>query len=110
MSSIAIGLNKGFQITKIDRRPKVAKTKGVRGPRAKLAKEVAREISGYAPYEKRVMEYLRNGLDKRALRLARKRLGTHQRGKRKREELQDAVRQQTLAAQSAKKDEAKDDE
>jgi large subunit ribosomal protein L36e len=105
---IALGLKKGFQITKVDKRRKVAATKGKRGPRSKLAREVAREVSGWAPYEKRVMEYLRNGLDKRALRLARRRLGTHQRGKRKRDELADAIRQEALLKQLKKDQKEKD--
>ena len=44
------------------------------GKRRKLAKHIIREISGFAPYERRVMELLRNGLDKRALKLAKKRV------------------------------------
>jgi large subunit ribosomal protein L36e len=42
---------------------------------------------GYAPYEKRIMELLRLSRDRRALRFAKRRLGTHRRAIRKREEL-----------------------
>jgi Ribosomal protein L36e len=38
-------------------------------------KDVIREVSGYAPYEKRIIELMRNQLDKRALRFAKKRVG-----------------------------------
>jgi hypothetical protein len=31
-------------------------------------------VAGFAPYEKRVMEFLRNGKDKRARKLAKKRV------------------------------------
>ncbi len=50
-------------------------------------KQIVREVCGFAPYEKRVIELLRTELDKRALRFAKKRLGSHQRAKRKREEV-----------------------
>ena len=39
-----------------------------------IVKEVIREVTGYAPYEKRILELLRNGLDKKALRLAKRRV------------------------------------
>merc|ERR1712217_499075 len=67
--------------------------KGVRGKRATLAKEVAREVCGFAPYEKRAIELLRNGLDKRALRICKRKLGTHTRGKSKVEDLGRFARQ-----------------
>lgn len=35
---------------------------------------------GFAPYEKRAMEVLKLGKEKRAQRFCKKRLGTHQRG------------------------------
>jgi large subunit ribosomal protein L36e len=41
-----------------------------------------------APYERRVIELLRNSKDKRARKLAKKRLGTFGRAKRKVDELQ----------------------
>jgi large subunit ribosomal protein L36e len=44
------------------------------GKRRAVAREVAREVAGFAPYERRIMELLRNNLDKRALRLAKRRV------------------------------------
>merc|ERR1711934_115215 len=83
---IAIGLkgSRGFQVTKIDKKRGRAAIK--RGPQFGLVSEVIREVTGFAPYEKRVAEFLKNGLDKRALRLASRRLGSFQRGKIMREE------------------------
>jgi large subunit ribosomal protein L36e len=46
-----------------------------------------REVVGFAPYERRVMELLKNSKDKRARKLAKRRLGTLLRAKRKVEEL-----------------------
>jgi hypothetical protein len=48
--------------------------------RVKFIREIVNEVMGFAPYEKRVMEVLKLGKEKRAQRLAKKRLGTHQRG------------------------------
>jgi hypothetical protein len=44
------------------------------GKGRRLAKELIREVCGYAPYERRIMELCRNGLDKRALKLAKKKV------------------------------------
>ena len=50
-------------------------------------RDLMRDVTGFAPYEKRVMELLKLNKDKRALKFCKKRLGTHTRGKRKREEI-----------------------
>merc|ERR1719162_170911 len=47
---------------------------------------------GLAPYEKRIIEVLKVGKDKRALRIAKKKLGSHQRGVKKKAELQEYMR------------------
>lgn len=52
-----------------------------------LYQEVTREVAGFAPYERRLIDLCRNNLDKRALRLAKRKLGTHRRAKKKREEM-----------------------
>lgn len=64
------------------------------GQRTKFVRSLVREVVGYAPYEKRIMELLKVGKDKRALKLAKKKLGTHKRGKNKREEMTGALRKQ----------------
>jgi len=98
---------RGHRTTLIARKHRVGSRKGLRrSSRAKLVSEVIREVSGYAPYEKRIMELLKNGLDKRALRAAKRRLGSHQRAKAKREQLAEVIRQQNVAKQRKLADKA----
>lgn len=53
----------------------------------KFVRDLVREVVGHAPYERRCMELLKVSKDKRALKFLKRRLGTHIRAKRKREEL-----------------------
>ncbi|KNC86964.1 50S ribosomal protein L36e [Sphaeroforma arctica JP610] len=95
--AISIGLKdtpyttKGYPVTKRETRNKRVSKKGVSSARSKFVRSVVREMVGFAPYERRIMELLRVSKDKRALKLAKKRLGTHVRGKAKREEMVDAL-------------------
>merc|ERR1712178_507570 len=87
--NLACGLNKGHKLTKLDAGRKTRPTRR-KGEATKHAKFV-REIAGFSPYERRVQELLKISKDKRALKFCKKRLGTHIRGKRKREEMQMAL-------------------
>ena len=60
--------------------------------RVSFVRNIIREVAGQAPYEKRVMELLKVGKDKRALKLCKRKLGTHLRGKNKREEMAELLR------------------
>eukprot|EP01118_Nematostelium_gracile_P000017 TRINITY_DN1001_c0_g1_i1.p1 TRINITY_DN1001_c0_g1~~TRINITY_DN1001_c0_g1_i1.p1 ORF type:complete len:122 (-),score=35.38 TRINITY_DN1001_c0_g1_i1:37-402(-) len=91
-ASISVGLNKGHLLAKRKQKERPVHRKGIQSNRQKLIKEVIRDVVGFTPYEKRLMELLRNGLDKRALKLAKRKLGTHRRGKNKWNEMQTAVR------------------
>jgi len=53
-----------------------------------FVKQVIQETVGYAPYERRIMDLLKLGNAKRALKLAKARLGTHARAKAKKDELE----------------------
>ena len=44
--------------------------------KSKLIRDIVRDVVGYAPYEKRIMELLRIAKDKRALKFAKKRVST----------------------------------
>lgn len=52
-----------------------------------FVRELVQEVMGLAPYQKRIQELLKVGRDKRALKLAKKKLGTHGRAKRCRENM-----------------------
>ena len=99
-SGIFVGLNKGFILTKPKVNPhrqKPAYRKGGLGKRVALVREVIREVSGLAPYERKMMEMIRTGVaskEKKAVKMARRRLGTHHRAQRKRDEINDLIRAQ----------------
>uniref|UniRef100_A0A7S0VG96 60S ribosomal protein L36 n=1 Tax=Hemiselmis tepida TaxID=464990 RepID=A0A7S0VG96_9CRYP len=86
MSGLAVGLKKGLLVEKRQLAPRPASRKGKLGKHVKFVREVIREIAGYSPLERRCIELLRNGRDKRCLKLCKKRLGTHKRAKSKREQ------------------------
>ena len=75
------------------------------GDRVKLIRGVVREVTGYAPYEKRLMEILRGGGNnptKKAWKFAKNRLGTHVRAKRKVAEMGDVIASAKKAEAQAK--------
>ncbi|KAK6334046.1 60S ribosomal protein L36 [Orbilia brochopaga] len=86
-SGLAIGLNKGYKVTRRDPKARISRTKGKSSKRTLFVREIVKEVAGLAPYEKRVIELIRNSKDKRARKLAKKRLGTFGRAKRKVDEL-----------------------
>ncbi len=88
-TGIAAGLNKGFVTQKIQA-TRVKKGLG----KKTLVREVIREVAGFAPYERHMMELIKIGTSgtlKRAVKFAKARLGTQLRAKRKRDELVNAL-------------------
>ncbi|XP_023016056.1 large ribosomal subunit protein eL36 [Leptinotarsa decemlineata] len=93
---IAVGLQRGHKTTKIDKKinkVRPARLKGIQTKHTKFVRDIIREVVGHAPYEKRAMELLKVSKDKRALKFLKRRLGTHIRAKRKREELSNILTQ-----------------
>ncbi|KAB8239782.1 uncharacterized protein BDW43DRAFT_296118 [Aspergillus alliaceus] len=91
-SGIVVGLNKGHKTTPLNTpKTRVSRTKGQSSRRTAFVRDIAREVVGLAPYERRIIELLRNTQDKRARKLAKKRLGTFGRGKRKVEDMQRVI-------------------
>ena len=83
--------NKGHITTRRQLKQKPSYRKGALSTNSKFVRDLIREVSGFSPYEKRVMELLKNSKDKRAKRLAKKRLGTFLRAKKKVDELQGVI-------------------
>ncbi|ERF70995.1 hypothetical protein EPUS_03274 [Endocarpon pusillum Z07020] len=90
-SNVIQGLDKGHPTTALERKLRISRTKGHLSKRTAFVREIVKEVAGLAPYERRVIELLRNGKDKRARKLAKKRLGTFGRAKRKVDELQGVI-------------------
>ncbi|KAI8589286.1 60S ribosomal protein L36 [Geranomyces variabilis] len=90
-TGIAAGINKGHITTKRDLKQKPVNRKGTLAKRTKFVRDLVREVAGYSPYEKRIMELLKNSADKRARKLAKRRLGTFGRAKRKVEEMSSVI-------------------
>ena len=66
------------------------------GKRVANIRALIREVTGLAPYEKRVVELIKSNAPKRALKYAKKRLGGHVRGKAKKDELTEVIMKGSL--------------
>ncbi|KAL2227071.1 UNVERIFIED_CONTAM: Tripeptidyl-peptidase 2 [Sesamum indicum] len=95
-SGLFVGLKKGHVVTPKELAPRPADRKGKTSKRVHFARSLIREVAGFAPYEKRITELLKVGKDKRALKVAKRKLGTHKRAKRKREEMAGALRKMSF--------------
>merc|ERR1712223_415642 len=96
--NMAVGLDKGYKTTKNTLKPRPSRRKGTQTKHVKFIRDIVREVSGFAPYERRAIELLRISKDKRALKFCKKRLGSHVRGKKKREEMSGVIQAQRKAA------------
>ncbi|CAA20698.1 60S ribosomal protein L36-A [Schizosaccharomyces pombe] len=94
---LVVGLNKGKVLTKRQLPERPSRRKGQLSKRTSFVRSIVREVAGFAPYERRVMELIRNSQDKRARKLAKKRLGTLKRAKGKIEELTSVIQSSRLA-------------
>ncbi|GAB66376.1 60S ribosomal protein L36 [Plasmodium cynomolgi strain B] len=105
-TGIAVGFNSGHVVTKRNLKKSIKKkAKSSKSQRKELINDVVREITGFSPYEKRLIELIKIGTSaatKRSLKYAKKKLGTHKRGKAKREEIQKIVIMQRRKAATEK--------
>ncbi|KUI54761.1 60S ribosomal protein L36 [Cytospora mali] len=90
-SGLVVGINKGHKTTPRVSSKRVSRMKGHLSKRTNFVRSLIKEVAGLAPYEKRIVELIRNGRDKRSRKLAKKRLGTFGRAKAKVEELQQMI-------------------
>jgi large subunit ribosomal protein L36e len=95
-SGIACGLQSGHQTQPLQLKQKPSQQKGVLRKRTKFVRDLVREVVGFAPYEKRVMELLKNSKDKKAKKLAKKRLGTLRRAKHKIDDLSAVIQESRM--------------
>jgi large subunit ribosomal protein L36e len=100
---MAVGLKKGHKVTPDTKIARPSQRKGTLTKHSKFVRDLVREVCGFAPYEKRAMELLKISKDKRALKFCKKKLGTHLRGKRKREEMAQTLQKMRKAAKAAEK-------
>ncbi|XP_054787531.1 60S ribosomal protein L36-3-like [Prosopis cineraria] len=102
-TGLFVGLNKGHVVTKKELAPRPSNRKGKTSKRVHFVRSLIREVAGFAPYEKRITELLKVGKDKRALKVAKRRLGTHKRAKKKREEMSNVLRKMRAGGGGEKK-------
>ncbi|GAA0164814.1 hypothetical protein Leryth_026504 [Lithospermum erythrorhizon] len=102
-TGLFVGLNKGHVTTKKELVPRPSDRKGKTSKRVHFVRNLIREVAGFAPYERRITELLKVGKDKRALKVAKRKLGTHKRAKKKREEMSTVLRKARAAGTSGEK-------
>lgn len=90
---IILGLNKGHKVEAKAVAQKPSYRKGALSKRTEFVRSLIREVSGLAPYERRVIDLIRNSGEKRAKKFAKKRLGTQKRAKAKVEEMSNIIAQ-----------------
>ncbi|CAL9734238.1 large ribosomal subunit protein eL36B [Monosporozyma servazzii] len=90
-TGIAVGLNKGKQVTAIAPVARMSYKKGASSQRTVFVRSLVKEIAGLAPYERRLIDLIRNSGEKRARKIAKKRLGSFKRAKAKIEEMNEVI-------------------
>ncbi|XP_055482685.1 60S ribosomal protein L36-like [Psammomys obesus] len=98
---MAVGLKKAHKVMKNVSQPRHSRRRGRLTKHTKFVRDMIREVCSFAPSERCAVELLKVSKHKRALKF-KKRVGTHIRSKRKREELSSVLAAMRKAA--AKKD------
>ena len=121
-TGLFVGLNRGHVVTKpkvSDRafRANKSSRKGRLHPRVQAVREVVQEVCGLAPFQKKMVEMIKTGIavkEKKAVKLARKRVGALKRAKHIRDNLLNLIQTQKREAaerveaeKAAKKEEGK---
>ncbi|KAG7341654.1 ribosomal protein L36e [Nitzschia inconspicua] len=100
-SGYAKGATSGHITTEKERKPKISRRKGAATKRTSMCKEIAREVVGLAPYERRILDMIKTGgssADKRVYKFAKRRLGSHKRALAKREDIKEVNAKQRARA------------
>jgi len=79
--------------------PLPKRAKRTQKPRTKVraVRDLVQEVVGFAPYERRMIELLKVSREKRALRFAKRRLGSHKQAKKKRDIMAEVLRKMRAA-------------
>ncbi|WFC99230.1 ribosomal protein L36 [Malassezia yamatoensis] len=80
-TGIVWGINRGHPTTRRVLPERRVNKKGVASERVNTIRSIVREVTGFAPYERRAMELIRNSKDKRARKFIKRRVGTMRRAK-----------------------------
>jgi large subunit ribosomal protein L36e len=91
-TGIATGLKKGYPVEKREQKPRPSNQKGRLSKRTRMVRDLVSEVVGLNPYEKRLLDMLRTGgvsAEKRLYKFAKRRLGTHKRALKKREQIKE---------------------
>merc|ERR1712193_550633 len=95
-TGLAVGKNKGHIVAKKEIASLPKHRKGKANKHNKHVRSLVREVLGFNPYEKRCMELLKVGKEKRVLRVLKNKIGDLTRAKAKREELSEVLRVQRM--------------
>jgi large subunit ribosomal protein L36e len=105
-TGIAVGKYHGHIVQKRDvSKTRQARVKGTKenGKKIKAVRALIAEVSGLAPYEKKLLDMLKifgTSADKKMYKQAKKRLGTHKRALKKREEIKERMMKERAKAQA----------
>lgn len=95
VKSYAVGLNKGFVVTRVKKTERRSSKKGTTSKRVRDIRKLMRSICDLNPLEKRCLEMYKTEVpqvEKRAFKLLKKRLGKRSRALKKRDELNNLIR------------------
>ena len=109
-TGIFVGLNHGHIVTKpkVEREAFKAQKSGRKGrlhPRVKAVREIVQEVCGLQPFQKKMIEMIRTGVavkEKKAVKLARARVGQHKRAQHIRDNLVAIIAAQKKAQTESK--------
>jgi len=92
-TGLFVGLNKGHIVTrpaKMAWKTRPVTKKGKVSKRSTAVRAIIREVCGFSPLEKKMLELIRTGVaskEKKAVKIARQKLGTHRRATLRRDAL-----------------------
>ena len=89
-TGIATGLAKGHVVSKHTAKRRTRSRSAKKTASVRATRELIREVVGLSPYEKRILDVLKNGagnVEKKMYKMSKQRLGSHRRAIKKRDEI-----------------------